>query len=169
MPPQPLKDNGWSELDFRRPSRHRRDGNDGSLSPTAIAILVAVLLFPWYQWWVHAQLDKRAMAKALAEMNAQAQRELAAAREQQVDAARRAQAQSLESRLSTVRIAGTGTASGIRLVIVDFGASNLAEARERVCSLAERQFRESLSGEALRVQASQGRRPARELGVVRCP
>jgi hypothetical protein len=59
-----------------------------------------------------------------------------------------------------VVVSGTTRIGSTRVVIVDLGGANLADASPIICRQAAALYRESLSGERLRVQRHRGSQPA---------
>lgn len=160
----------WDNLSFRRrevPAGGRTQG-DARFYWGAAIFLCTALLYPWYSYKVQSYLAARDLDVALQVANAELKKAGDAAQRQLEANARAAAAASLQQRVAGVSVRGTSVVQGQRVVVVALGTASLAEARASICSQAARSFRQPLSGERLRIQVSNGNRPARDAGTLVC-
>lgn len=159
----------WDALDFRpRGTAPARAGRPSHFW-TGVAIFIAVaLVYPWYAYHVQSWLMEREAAVVLGEFARELTNETARLEGEMARAGRQASTAELQRRLATVRVLGTTTVQGQRVVIVNLGSARMHEAHSVICDQAARLYREPLAGQVLRVQSSQGQRPARDVGELAC-
>ena len=126
------------------------------------------LVYPFYSYNVHAQLAAGDVVVALTELTGQVDAMAAEAARQSAMVSNRAAAQAVAVRQRGVVVAGTTRIGSTRVVIVDLGGADLAEASPIICRQAAALYREPLSGEGLRVQRHRGSQPAVDAGTIRC-
>lgn len=160
----------WDSLSFRRRDVHTtgRAQGDARIAWGASIFLGTALLYPWYSYKVSSYLAAREMEVAFEAVNAELKKVGDATQRQLEVNASAAAAASLQQRIASVSVRGTSVVQGRRVVVVTLGTASLAEAQGTICSQAERSFRQPLSGERLRIQVSNGNRPARDAGTLVC-
>lgn len=169
--PQPQIDPDFDGLTFRdRPRRGPPRDDATSLFWKGVAIFIVVaLIHPFYSYAVQTRLLARDVEDATAAFVDEMDRKAVEATREAETQTRESAETSLARRLRTVGLAGSTVIRGQRVVIVTLGQASFAEAGERICALAARQFRTPLSGERLRVQGYHGRNPATDIGILTCP
>lgn len=167
--PEPRTDS-LADLQFRpraMPAAPRPGGPDHFWAGVAIFLLVA-MVYPFYSYAVHSYLLGRELDAAAAMMSDELDRLGAEARREADETRRAAAAESMRQRQRGVTVVGTTTIRGKRVVVVNLGQASLAEAKARICAQAERNFREPLAGEELRIQRHRGNQPAMDAGTIIC-
>ncbi|HEU0152607.1 MAG TPA: hypothetical protein VFQ84_04595 [Arenimonas sp.] len=160
----------WQDLDFRRRATApaRREDHRSYFGVAVTIFLATALVYPWYAYLVNSYLIAREMNAAMQVVNSELERASQAMERQANASAQAAAASSLRRRVAGVSVRGTSIVQGQRVVVVTLGEASLAEAKTKICQQAARYFRQSLQGERLRIQASNGNRPARDAGAVIC-
>ncbi len=169
---EPTKEREWGNARFRRRSRapegSPEDSADSRFWIGLLVFLMVALAYPWYSYWVHAQLLSRSFQQAadsfVGELNAAAQetrQELAASAARSKESARKA-------RISNVRVVGVSPGRAGPVAIVRLGNAGLAESTLTICRQSEAMLGSPLDGQLLRVQQHRGNQPAMSVGRIRC-
>jgi hypothetical protein len=166
----PHIDHSLSDLTFRERSRPvPARAEPTSHFWTGVAIFVGVaLIHPFYSYQVQTRLAARDINAVVGEFSNQMNQMGEKAQRQVQESARESAAAALQRRQQGVRLMGTTSVGGNRVVIVDLGQATLGEAKATLCRQAAASFREPLAGERLRVQRHRGRQPAVDVGRITC-
>jgi hypothetical protein len=137
---------------------------------TALLVFVAVALaWPWYAWFVHDYLDRRMMAAAAAQLDAQLGEQTRQMQRAQSQARRSRLAEERARRIAAIQVAGVSDNGAEPVVIVRLGESSPEEARAAICGQAEHWLRRPIAGTRLRIQRHNGDQPASDAGALQCP
>ncbi|WP_222564912.1 hypothetical protein [Novilysobacter antarcticus] len=169
---EPTKGREWGNVRFRRNSR----SSEGSLDDSAdsrfwiglLVFLMVALAYPWYSYWVNAQLLSRSFQKAADSIGREL--DVAARQSRQKRAANTAQRKESErsARIANVRVVGVSPNRAGPVAIVRLGNAGLAESTLTICRQSEVMLGSSLDGQLLRVQEHRGSQPAISVGNIRC-
>jgi hypothetical protein len=137
---------------------------------TALLVLVVVALaWPWYAWFVQDYLDRRMMAAAAAQLDAQLGEQSRQLQRAQSQARRSRLAEARARRIAAVQVAGVSDTGVEPVVIVRLAESSPEEARAAICRQAEHWLRRPTAGTRLRIQRHNGEQPAIDAGILQCP
>ncbi len=169
---EPIKEREWGNVRFRgsrRTSEASTDDNADSRFWIGLSVfLMVALAYPWYSYWVNAQLLSRSFQEAADSFG----RELnvAARQTRQARAVSTAQTQEYEreSHIANVRVVGVSRNRAGPVAIVRLGNAGLAESTLTICRQSEVMLGDTLDGQSLRVQRHRGSQPAISVGNIRC-
>lgn len=162
----------WGNVRFGRrtriPEGSTDDNADSRFWIGLMVFLMVALAYPWYSYWVHAQLLSRSLQEAVSSLGReldvveqQTRQELDASAARSNEAARKA-------RIAMVRVMGVSPNRAGPVAIVRLGDAGLAESTLAICRQSEAMLRSPLDGQLLRVQQHRGNRPAMSVGSIRC-
>lgn len=126
--------------------------------------LLMLAIYPFYEYTVHAKLAERDLRAATRQIQAQIQ----AGGDAMVREAAERQQLTFEQRLAVVRVKGVSDGAGGPVVMVELQGLTAAQAAGPICAQASGWLKRSVGGDALRVQAARGQRPAQDAGTIRC-
>jgi hypothetical protein len=144
-------------------------GAERRLGTALLVFVVVALAWPWYAWFVQDYLDRRMMAAAAAQIDAELAGQARQLQRAQSQAQRARAAQSRAQRIAAVQVAGVGDTGAEPVVVVRLGESNPEEARAVICRQAADWLRRPTAGTRLRIQRHNGDQPAIDAGTLQCP
>ncbi len=144
-------------------------GAERRMSTALLVFVVVAAVWPWYAWFVQDYLDRRMMAAAAAQLEAELGEQSRQLQRAQSRAQRARRAQARAQRIAVVKVAGVSDNGAEPVVIVRLGESSPDEARTTICRQAEDWLRRPTAGTRLRVQRHNGDQPAIDAGTLQCP
>ncbi len=169
---EPTNDREWRNVRFRSSSRTAEgspdDNADSRFWIGLLVFLMVALAYPWYSYWVNAQLLSRSFQKAADSFGREV--DVAARQTRQDLAVSAAQRQESErqARIANVRVVGVSPNRAGPVAIVRLGDAGLVESTLTICRQSEVMLESPLDGQSLRVQQHRGSQPAISVGHIRC-
>ncbi len=163
--------NDAEELQFRRRGAVARDAGGDAWARLWVglgALLALALVYPVYEYNVHAALIERDLRVAAKQLDVETRAAVDAIEHESQRQLAETRRLSHAERLAAVRVMGVSDSGGAPVVMVELRGLTAAQAAVPICAQARQWLKRSLEGEPIRVQAARGDRPAQNAGRIRC-